>query len=81
MPYDLILLDCEMPIMDGYECVAQLKSLFNSGQVPKCPVIAQTGNARDSEIEKCKKAGMDDCLIKPILRKSLHEMILKWLNK
>lgn len=72
--YDLILMDCEMPVMDGYEATSNIRKIQN--EYPKIPVIiAMTANAMDGEREKCINLGMDDYISKPINVKTLLDTI------
>ena len=85
-PYDMILMDCQMPELDGYQAVAEIRHLENSmlsmpgaaGQ-QRVPVIALTAHALEGEREKCIDAGMDDFLTKPLRAQALREMLLAWL--
>lgn len=80
VPYDLILMDCQMPVMDGFEATRQLRrSDANSNQ--KTPVIALTANAMQGDKERCLDAGMDDYLAKPINREQLNSTVKRWLMK
>jgi PAS domain S-box-containing protein len=73
--YDLILMDCHMPVMDGYIATRELRLLEESRRLPRQTVIALTANALEGEREKCLEAGMDDYLTKPIITKQLIEML------
>jgi CheY-like chemotaxis protein len=72
--YDLILMDIQMPEMDGYTAAAFIRSEFKSS----IPIIAMTAHAMAGEKEKCLKAGMDDYLSKPINEEMMYEMIGKY---
>ncbi|MBC7532779.1 MAG: response regulator [Oligoflexus sp.] len=79
MPFDLILMDCQMPEMDGYEAtstIRQSQTLPNPG----IPIIAMTANAIKGDKERCLLAGMDDYISKPIDIDKLATTISKWLK-
>jgi two-component system, sensor histidine kinase and response regulator len=73
-PYDLILMDCQMPTMDGFEASRQIRSLDYHQPV----IIAVTANALVGEREKCLDAGMDDYLSKPFQAEQLVAVVKKW---
>ena len=73
--FDLIFMDCQMPIMDGYEASRRIREIDLAKQ-PK--IIAMTANAMDGDQQKCLDAGMDDYLSKPIKRTKLWDMLEKW---
>ena len=75
-PYDLILMDCQMPTMDGFEASRQIRSLDQRQPV----IIAVTANALVGEREKCLSAGMDDYLSKPFQAEQLVEVVKKWMT-
>lgn len=76
--YSLILLDCQMPDMDGFT-VAQEMREFEVGDT-KVPIIAVTADAMAGAKEKCMKAGMNDYLTKPINKDHLNDLLHKWLE-
>ena len=76
--YDLILMDCQMPYVDGYEATAQLRASNRNQDVP---VIALTANAMQGDREKCIAAGMNDYLSKPIVVDQLLETIDRWMSQ
>lgn len=65
-PYDLILMDCEMPDMDGFETTAEIIRLQNEGKVPPIPIVALTAHAVPDKIRACHDAGMISHIAKPI---------------
>ena len=73
-PYDLILMDCQMPTMDGFEASRQIRQLSH----PQPIIIAVTANALVGERERCLKAGMDDYLSKPFQAEQLIAVVKKW---
>ncbi len=87
-PYNLILMDVQMPEMDGYEATIQIRKLEKerrlgfdgqtSATFKKIPIIAMTAHTMKSDIERCLKVGMDDHLSKPISRTRLLELLEKW---
>ncbi len=76
--YDIVLMDCQMPTMDGYEATRRMK-LDGSLNAPT-PVVALTANAMDGDREKCLEAGMDDYVSKPVRTQVLSHMIEKWVG-
>jgi len=79
-PYDIILMDCQMPVMDGYEATREIKNLCKNKGID-IPIVAMTANAMSDDKDKCIAAGMDDYLSKPIDESKLFLMIKKWANK
>ena len=78
--FDLVLMDCQMPLMDGYQATQAIRS-GNSGVMnPQIPVIAMTAHAMQGDRERCLKAGMSDYLSKPVDPKLLVEKIEHWLR-
>ncbi len=77
--FDLIFMDCQMPIMDGYAATKEIVSLGKAGVIQIIPIIAMTANAMKGDKEKCLEAGMNDYLSKPFSRENLHEVLSKWL--
>ncbi|MBK9130822.1 MAG: EAL domain-containing protein [Gammaproteobacteria bacterium] len=76
--FDIILMDCNMPGMDGYETTTRVRA-HESGK-NRTPIIAMTANTLEGDIEKCLSAGMDDYVSKPLKLGVLKEMLAKWLK-
>jgi CheY-like chemotaxis protein len=78
-PYDLIFMDCHMPVMDGYQAtsfIRESKSVINS----RIPIIAMTANAMKGDRERTLQAGMDDYISKPLDIKKVKVLLSKWLQ-
>jgi PAS domain S-box-containing protein len=76
--FSLILMDCQMPVMDGFQATQEFHRLVAEGVATSCPVIALTANAMAGDKERCLAAGMDDYLSKPIRKDSFYAMLDKW---
>ena len=78
--YDLIFMDCHMPIMDGYVATRELRLLETRQGLPSQPVVALTANAMEGEREKCLAVGMTDYLTKPIITEQLASLLAQYLG-
>jgi two-component system, sensor histidine kinase and response regulator len=81
-PFDLILMDVHMPVVDGLEATAAIQSLFRAPHQPNAacpPIIALTANAFPEDRARCLRAGMSDYLSKPFDRQELDALMAKWL--
>jgi CheY-like chemotaxis protein/HPt (histidine-containing phosphotransfer) domain-containing protein len=78
--YDLVLMDCEMPEMDGYQATRRIRDGRAAARNPGIIIIAVTADAMSGDREKCIAAGMSDYLPKPIDPSSLDEILNKWLH-
>jgi two-component system, sensor histidine kinase and response regulator len=76
--YHLILMDCQMPVMDGYETTRKIREQETGGK--HIPIIALTAHAMKGADNECRAAGMDDYLSKPIDREQLQQALNRWLN-
>lgn len=79
-PYSLVLMDCQMPEMDGYQATGEIRNPGSTVLNHKIPIIAMTANAMRGDREACIQAGMDDYLAKPVKSNELKDMLEKWLN-
>lgn len=77
--YDLVLMDGQMPVLDGLSAARQWRQYESQHKATAVPIIAFTANAAQSDRELCLEAGMDDVLTKPVAKKELLSMITKWL--
>ncbi|MES2039540.1 MAG: EAL domain-containing protein [Pseudomonadota bacterium] len=77
--YDLILMDCSMPEMDGYEATVRIRS-YEDGLGRRTPIVAMTANTQRGDAEKCLAIGMDDYLAKPITLVELRQKLERWLT-
>ncbi|RDL24020.1 response regulator [Pseudomonas jessenii] len=75
--FEVILMDCRLPIIDGYEATRQIRNLPGRGNVP---IIALTANALQGDRETCLSAGMNDYLAKPFKRNDLQQILQRWVS-
>jgi len=77
--FNAVLMDCQMPVMDGYAATEALRTYEQETGRPRLPVIAMTANAMEGDRDKCLSVGMDDYVAKPVNQQSLKETLAKWL--
>ena len=79
--YDLILMDCQMPEMDGFEATRRIRDAELKRGAPPVPIIAMTAHAMEGDKERCLHAGMNDYVSKPVKPDNLQEAMTRWLGK
>jgi signal transduction histidine kinase/CheY-like chemotaxis protein/HPt (histidine-containing phosphotransfer) domain-containing protein len=79
--YDAVLMDCQMPVMDGYTATRTRRMLEKERKLPRATIIAMTANAMAGDREKCLDSGMDDYMSKPLNRALMADVLRKWLSK
>ncbi|QQG35385.1 MAG: response regulator [Micavibrio aeruginosavorus] len=77
--YDLIIMDCQMPEMDGFEASRKIREFERAQGRKRIPIIAMTAHAMEGDREKCLQAGMDDYMSKPVNPDKLHDVLYRWL--
>ncbi len=78
-PYDLVLMDCHMPEMDGFEATRVIRQEGSKAQNPGIPIIAMTAATMQGDREKCIQAGMNEFIAKPVQQKELEKILARWL--
>ena len=78
--YDLVLMDCQMPVLDGYATSRAIRDPVSAVLNHRIPIIAMTASALPGDREKCLEAGMDDYLTKPVNPRALAMVLERWLN-
>uniref|UniRef100_H3GKE4 histidine kinase n=1 Tax=Phytophthora ramorum TaxID=164328 RepID=H3GKE4_PHYRM len=78
--YDIVLMDCEMPIMNGYDSTRNIRIFERQHKLPRIPIIGVTAYAMSGDRKKCLDAGMDEFIVKPISKTELRKAIRKWMR-
>ncbi|MEH6577335.1 MAG: cache domain-containing protein [Amphritea sp.] len=79
--YDLVLMDCQMPVMDGYEATRRIREAEQANDAARLPVIALTANAMKDDRQRCLASGMDDYLSKPFNKTQIRQILSLWLSE
>ncbi|MEN5220146.1 transporter substrate-binding domain-containing protein [Stenotrophomonas sp. TWI602] len=77
--FDLVLTDCRMPVMDGYAMTRRIREQERDRGSARLPVIALTASAMEDDLQRCREAGMDDLLAKPVALGALRQALVQWL--
>jgi PAS domain S-box-containing protein len=80
IPYDIVLMDCQMPEMDGFTATRVIRQQGSKAQNPHIPIIAMTASAMQGDRDKCIQAGMNDFVAKPVMKKELARILARWLS-
>ncbi|MFO0143948.1 MAG: response regulator [Betaproteobacteria bacterium] len=77
-PYDLVMMDVQMPMLDGLDATREWRRREAERGSPRLPIVALTANAMASDRERCLASGMDDYLAKPVRREQLAAVLKRW---
>ena len=78
--FDIVLMDCDMPRVDGYEATEMIRAIANDSKKSQVPIVAVTAYDREGDKEKCLASGMNDYITKGSAESLLREMLAKWLK-
>lgn len=76
--FDIVLMDCQMPVMDGFEATAAMRILEHTRGAARTPIVAVTAGVLEEDRQRCLDAGMDDFCMKPIIAKHLRQVLERW---
>lgn len=79
--FNIILLDCQMPVMDGYQAARQIRLFEHLNSLKRIPIVALTASAMKEDIQTCFAAGMDSHISKPFSQQDIFDTILKYLHR
>ncbi|RQP21827.1 response regulator [Piscinibacter terrae] len=79
MPFDVILMDYHMPVMDGQTATRVIRALQTATHSPRVPIIGVTASAMPAECQGCLDAGMDEVLVKPFYVADLQKVLFRWM--
>jgi CheY-like chemotaxis protein len=79
--YDVALMDCQMPEMDGYEATRIIREWEQASNHPRIPIIALTADAMQGDRDKCLASGMDDYLPKPFQQEQVYAILKRYIGK
>jgi CheY-like chemotaxis protein len=79
--YDMILMDCHMPVMDGFEATRQIRDHEVQRHGARTPIVALTADALEGDRERCLAAGMDDYITKPVSSATLAGTVKRWTGR
>ncbi|BBJ94780.1 hybrid sensor histidine kinase/response regulator [Xanthomonas campestris pv. campestris] len=79
--YDMVFMDCQMPVLDGYAATRRWRAMETESGGRPIPIVAMTANAMAGDRERCLAAGMDDYLSKPVAREQLNACLQRWLPR
>ncbi|MBV1921803.1 MAG: response regulator, partial [Pseudomonadales bacterium] len=77
--FDIVLMDCQMPVMDGFEAAHEIRNSQSDVLNHAIPIVAMTANAMQGDREKCVSAGMDDYITKPVCPEDIQRVLGRWL--